>query len=145
MVCPIDNGSLLPFVPPLSKAGHDKRPVQTKETRIPWVLPRRKRYGSLALIWVVALLASAITVIDKEETLLTALVYFPLAPYVICGLAGLSLNFNSAAALGWFAYLSLSCMVVLARKRFVYYTVYFVLSLLLMLNVVSCYAMYLAP
>jgi hypothetical protein len=86
-------------------------------------------------------MASAISLHKSQTGLIGAMLYFPVAAYLLLGLGSLPLGLTSAAALGWITYLSLTGIALFARKRFAYYVIYLTLCMLLLLNVVGCYAL----
>jgi hypothetical protein len=133
-VCPIDNQELVSFFPPIE-------PLTTREQAEPsvtpaphWELSRDERYRHLAIAWGIAFVVFAI---NHQRDLLAAILYFPLPAYILLDLGGLPSGPVSAAGLGWIVYVSLSWLLLLVRKRFVYFGLYLVLCLLLLLNVIA--------
>jgi hypothetical protein len=139
-VCPIDDQALVSFVPPIESLTPRKQ-AETGLTTTPWELSRDERYRHLAIAWGIAFVVFAI---NHHGNLFAAILYFPLPAYILLsfgalllGFGGLPLDPVSVVGLGWIVYVSLSGLILLARKRLVYYSLYLGLCLLLLLNVIA--------
>lgn len=140
-VCPIDEQALMPFVPPVESVAAREQSEPVKPTTPRWELSTGERTRHLVIAWGIAFLVFPI---NHHGNLFAAILYFPLPAYILLsyggllvGLGSLSLDPASVVGLGWIIYISLSGLILLARKRFVYYGLYITLCLLLVLNVIA--------
>ncbi len=102
------------------------------------------RLLSLFAVWAIALIATAIGLERGPELAQMALLFplglmIPFAEFAQIHVGDPDRGLYILSAIGWFPYLALNTVLLLAQKRRVYFVVFSALCLLLFLNVVSCH------
>ncbi len=140
-ICPNDEETLIPFVPPLTPNKSEDAPAASG-TQNKSEVSLRKRLGSLVSAWVVALVASAVAVPSGSPGLALLAFMFPIGwTFFLLGPLGLlkpDYGLYLGSLCGWAVYGALTATALLTNKRRIYVKIFTALCVLLLLNLVGC-------